>query len=123
MKEGESNDALFVHSIKTTMARIRKNSFFEALSGTLGKEIVIKQYADKTVVTRYPDMSKVQPSERQKVQRALVKEANAYASRIRRNPELRAEYEKNLAPGESVYLKALREFYAMRKEEGRKGDS
>ena len=98
------------------MARVAKHSLFEALIGALGKEIVFKKYKDKTVVSRYPDMSKHKATERQKVQRGLLKEANAYASRIKRDPVLRAEYEKQLKPGQSVFHYAKREFFEKRKK-------
>ncbi len=97
------------------MARVSKHSLFEALSGALGKEIVFKRYADKTVVSRYPDMSKVKASERQKAQRELMKEANAYAGKVKRDPLLRAAYEKDLKPGESVFHKAKKAFFEKRK--------
>lgn len=97
------------------MARVAKNSLFEALSGALGKEIVFKQYKDKTIVSRYPDMSKHKATERQKIQRNVMTEANAYASRIKRDPVLRAEYEKKLKPGQSVFHYAKDEFFENRK--------
>ena len=98
------------------MARVSKHSLFEALSGALGKEIVFKQYKDKTVVSRYPDMSKHKATERQKAQRSLLKEANAYASRVKRDPVLRGEYERRLKPGENVFHKAKNEFFEKRKK-------
>ena len=104
-------------SNKKAMAIVAKNSLFEALSGALAKEIVFKKYKNKTVVSKYPDMSKVKATEKQKVQRKLMKEANAYASKIRRDAELRAEYEKKLNPGERVYHKAKKEFFEKRKKE------
>jgi hypothetical protein len=98
------------------MARLRKHSLLEALSGALGKEIVIKQYADKTVVSKYPDMSKVKASQRQRAQRELMAQANAYASSINRSPVLRAKYKKKLKAGESVYHFAIKEFFKKRKK-------
>jgi len=92
------------------MARVRKNSIFEAISGTIGKEIVFKQYRDKTVVSKYPDMSKVKASPLQTIQRNKIKEANAYASAVKRDPELRARYEKELRQGESVFHKAKKDY-------------
>jgi hypothetical protein len=100
------------------MARVRKNSVLEALSGALGKELVFKQYKDKTVVSKFPDMSKVKTSERQRQQRDLMPQANAYASAVKRDPALRAEYEKHLKPGESVYHKAKKDFLASVKGKG-----
>lgn len=98
------------------MARLRKNSILEALSGSLGKEIVFKQYADKTVVSKYPDMSKAGTSEKQKAQRELMKEAIAYASRINRDPVLKAKYLKMLKEKESVYRFAIKEFFEKRNQ-------
>ena len=93
------------------MARLKRNSLLNALQGTIGKEIVFKQYADKVVVSKFPDMSKVKASKLQRVQRKLLAEASAYASKINRDPQLRAKYMKKLKPGESVYRKAIKEFY------------
>jgi len=93
------------------MARLKTNSMLNSIQGTIGKEIVFKQYADKVVVSLYPDMSKVKPTELQKQQRNKMKEANAYASAVKRNPELRKQYEKDLKPGESVFHKAKRAFF------------
>jgi hypothetical protein len=61
-------------------------------------------------------MSKCEATERQKAQRELIKEANAYASRIKRDPVLRKKYEKKLRWGESVFHKAKKEFFEKRKE-------
>lgn len=93
------------------MARIKTNSVFAALQGTIGKELVFKHYSDKVVVAKYPDMSRVKPSERQKQQRIHLKNANAYAQEVTRNPERRAMYEKYLKKGESVYKKALKDYF------------
>ena len=98
------------------MARLSKNSVLTGISGTVAKELVFKQYADKTVVSKYPDMSQVKPSELQKEQRNLMKEANAYASMVKRDPKLRAQYQKKLKAGESVFHKAKREFFEKMKK-------
>jgi hypothetical protein len=46
-----------------------------------------------------------------------MKEANAYASFSKRDPELRAYYEKALKPGESVFHKAKKDFFEKMKRE------
>lgn len=97
------------------MARVKKHSLLEAISGAIGKEIVIKQYKDKTVISKFPDMSSVKASKRQKAQRDLIVEANAYARRIKNDPLLRVKYEKKVRKGESVYHYAIREFFEQRK--------
>lgn len=98
------------------MARLKRNSLLSALQGTIGKEIVIKQYADKVVVSIYPDMSKVKPTELQRLQRRKITEANAYASAVKRDPTLRKQYEKKLKPGESVFHKAKKDFFEKSKK-------
>jgi hypothetical protein len=96
--------------MKKNMARLRKNSVFSALSGTIGKEIVFKQYADKVVVSKYPDMDKIKASERQKLQRNKMKEAQAHWLTVKRDPALREQYEKNLLPGESLHRKVIKAY-------------
>jgi hypothetical protein len=93
------------------MAIVKRNSVFTALSGTIGHELVFKHYTNKVVVAQYPDMSRVKSSELQKVQRSKMKEANDFAQSVMRTPELKAMYEKDLRPGESVYHKAKKDFF------------
>jgi len=99
-----------------SMARVKNNSLFAALQGTIGDQLVFKQYADKVVVSKYPDMSKVKPSELQLEQRKKMAEAIAYAKSVMRNPALSAVYEKDLKPAESIYKKALKDFMNKRNE-------
>ena len=98
------------------MARLRRNSVFTALSGSIGHELVFKHYTDKVVVGKYPDMSNVKPSELQKQQRSKMKEANEFAQSVMSNPELSALYQKDLRPGESVYHKAKRDYFERNKK-------
>ena len=98
------------------MAILKKTSLLNVLSGALGKEIVIKQYADKVVVAKYPDMSKVKPTVLQLQSRQRMKEATVYAQLVLRDPVLRAEIEKDLRPGESVYHKAKKEYFTRLKK-------
>lgn len=103
---------VFIHqSNNCFMARMPKESPLSALRGSLGKEIVFKQYKDKTVVSKYPDMSRVKPSPLQVANRQRMKEATAYAQAVLNDPTLREEFEKGLAPGESVYHKAKKAFF------------
>lgn len=92
------------------MARLRKNSVFSALSGTIGKEIVFKQYADKVVVSKYPDMDKIKASERQKLQRNKMKEAQAHWLEVKKDPALRKAYQHLLLPGESLHRKVIKAY-------------
>ncbi len=92
------------------MARAGKNSVLKAISGKLGKQLVFKQYRDKTVITPYPDMDRVKPSLLQKHYKTVFKEAVAYAKHINRDRELKKKYLEKVQPGESVYQYALKEY-------------
>src|SRR5690349_5582322 len=80
------------------------------LQGGLGKQLVVKQYRDKTVVTKYPDMRRVKPSELQKDMRTVFAAAVAYAQAINRNKQQKAAYQQKVKKGQSVYHYALQEY-------------
>lgn len=92
------------------MARLAKNAALQGISGKLGKQLVFKQYGDKIVVTQYPDMSRIKPSQQQKNNRNLFKEAVAYAKKINRTPALKQAYLKKVKKGESIYHYAMKEY-------------
>jgi hypothetical protein len=98
------------------MAILSSSTPLEGISGTLGKELVFKKYGDKTVVSRYPDMSHVKPTLLQQEKRKLFAEAVAYAREIARNPVKKATYTEKLPPGTSVYHFALKEYLQLKKE-------
>ncbi len=72
--------------------------------------IVIKQYGDKTVVSKYPDMSNIIPSEFQVKKRSRFADAVAYAKTISQNPVFRADFVKRKGDVKSVYQEALKEY-------------
>ena len=93
------------------MARVAANAFLlKGLRGSIGKEIVFKKYGNKTVVTRYPDMSNVKPSELQKQRQRRFAKAVAYVQNINRNPALKAEYKAKVKKGQTVYHFAISEY-------------
>ena len=98
------------------MARLPNDSPLNGSSGRLGKDLVLKNYSDKTVVSKYPDMSGIEPSESQKQRRNIFGEAMRYAQKVNRDPLLRAFYEKTLLPGESVFHKAKKEYLQQHKK-------
>jgi len=62
---------------------------------------VVKQYADgRTVLTAYPDMSKVKLSEAQKNHRAAFRAAQEYAVQFLKIPENKAAYKAMCKPGQ-----------------------
>ena len=91
------------------MART-KQAIVKKLSGTVGKQLVFKQYGKATVVTAYPDMSRVKPSKLQKQKRSLFADAVKYAQAIAKDEKQKALYKKKVKKGQSVYHCALSEF-------------
>lgn len=73
-------------------------------------DIIIKQYGDKTVVSKYPDMSNIVPSGSQLQKRSRFAEAVAYAKTINNSPILKADFLKRNGAVRSVYQGALKEF-------------
>lgn len=91
------------------MARSR-NLLLRNVQGQIGKELVVKKYGKKTVITKYPDMSGIKPSKLQKGKRSRFAEAVVYAQNILRNPALKAQYAAKVKKGQSVYHYAIKEF-------------
>jgi hypothetical protein len=89
---------------------ISENIILHNVRGHIGKQIVVKKYGKKTVVTKYPDMSKVKPSYLQKSKRSKFAEAVDYAQKILRTPALKAQYAKKVKRRQSVYHYAIREY-------------
>jgi hypothetical protein len=87
-----------------------RSALASGLSGQVGKQLVFKRYGNKTVVTRYPDMSRVKPSPAQKDRRQLFAEAVAYARAINNDPVRKAAYLQTIPKGEKVYQFALKEY-------------
>jgi hypothetical protein len=92
------------------MARTNSNALLKGFSGAIGKQIVVKQYGDKTVISKYPDMSGVKASPNQKKRRSVFHDGVAYAKAIVRNPAKKAAYAKKLAKGQRVFQAAMSEY-------------
>lgn len=88
------------------------NPLFVGLRGSIGKQLVFKQYAQCTVVTKYPDMSKVIRTPLQKKKNVVFAEAVKYARGILKDPEKYKEYKQTLQPGERVYNQAIKAYLA-----------
>ncbi|MBS4063254.1 MAG: hypothetical protein KGZ74_01775 [Chitinophagaceae bacterium] len=95
------------------MAQTSSNIITRGLKGQVGKQLVFKQYGKKTVVTRYPDMSRVKPSTAQKEKRKGFAAAVAYARRITNDPVLKALYQQKVKKGQRVYNYAIQEFFKL----------
>ena len=73
-------------------------------------DIVIKKYGDKTVVSKYPDMSNIIPSCAQKEKRSRFAEAVSYAKTINNSDISRKDLLKRVGNVKSAYQCALKEF-------------
>jgi hypothetical protein len=67
-------------------------------------------------VSKYPDMSKVKPSKRQKENRNRMKEAVAYARSILHDVKKKTAYQKKIGRGKNVYREAIKEFLTVKKQ-------
>jgi hypothetical protein len=83
---------------------------FKGPKGTVGKTIVIKQYEDKTVISKYPDMSKVRKTPKQIATHNRFTEAVKFAVSIINDPVKKANYP--VEKGKSVYTTAIRDYLA-----------
>jgi hypothetical protein len=92
------------------MATGNLNALFMKLKGALGKQIVIKQYKGKTVITAYPVTKKRKPTKLQSVYRNDFAKAVKYAQDIIRDAEKKKAYAKKTAPGQTVYNYAIAEY-------------
>jgi hypothetical protein len=92
------------------MAIANLNALFKELKGALGKQIVIKHYKGKTVVTAYPSTKKRKPTKLQNIYRDDFAKAVKYAQAITRDPVKKKAYAKKVKPGQTVYNYAIAEY-------------
>ena len=79
-----------------------KNPSDKEYRGRINEKFVIRQYTDfgRTVLSMYPDMSKIKPSADQKQQRSSFKDAQAIALQMLLDPEVKAFYKDLCKPGQ-----------------------
>jgi hypothetical protein len=68
---------------------VSESLLLKKLSGHIGKELVFRQYGDKTVVSKYPDMSRRVLSAAQLQVNETMEKANEEARRILADEALR----------------------------------
>jgi hypothetical protein len=90
------------------MARVKDNLLLKGLSGSVGKDHVLRTINKNTFSCKYPDMSGVIPSKNQTKGRARFAEAVKFAQSVIRDPGKAARYKTE--PGISVYHAFIREF-------------
>ena len=95
------------------------NVLLNSLSGHIGKQLVVKKYGDKTVVTKYPDMSRRKLSVKQKKVNEIMENANYEAKKILASEELRSEAQVRLnVTSNKLYVALIREYFRKAKETG-----
>lgn len=82
----------------------------QLVQGAIGTEYVIKHYSFGPIRTKFPDMTKIIASTRQKKCRNIFKEAVAYAKEVIADPERKKAWQKKLRRRNSVYYAAIREY-------------
>lgn len=101
------------------MAKTKLNPALAELRGAIGR-LVFKRYGDQTVVSKYPDMSRVKASSAQKAQRERMQWAAYYYRSVLRNAELKARYtRKAQAQKTTVHRLATKDYMRCSKEIGR----
>lgn len=93
------------------MSKITSNLLVKEARGNVGKQFVYKKRGDNTFIALMPKVSKQKdPTEQQAQQRDRFGEAIAYAQGAVADPELKAAYERKLAPGKTAYNAACRDY-------------
>jgi hypothetical protein len=100
-----------------TIVMAINNSIFLKLSGQLNKELVFKQYGDKTIVSKYPDMSKRVLTPKQLRTQEIMEEANYKAKHIMANEELsRAAQARLNVTRNKLYTALIKEYFSEAKQ-------
>jgi len=87
-------------------------------SGQINKEIVFKRYGNKTVITAYPNMSKVKRSEKQKRMNDMMEAANKSAHDTMKDEKLKMEAQVRLnVTSNKLYTSLVREFIKLHKDD------
>jgi len=91
------------------MAISKNNIVTETLSGKVGN-IIFKNYGNKTVISKYPDMSNVVKTEKQKENQLQFRAAQAYAKSILSDPEKKLAFTKTIPKDKTVYHAAISKY-------------
>ncbi|OQP47283.1 hypothetical protein A4H97_07205 [Niastella yeongjuensis] len=97
---------------------ISKNVLLRLLSGQLNKEIVFKQYGDKTVMSKYPNMSNVVFTDKQLQVQEKMYEAHFRAKGIMANEELASAAQVRLnVTRNKLYTALIKDYFKNHKED------
>lgn len=80
------------------------------IRGAVGRSFVIKHYKFGIFMTKFPDMTRIVASKKQRIRRDLFAEAVAWAKLVIADPIKKAEWQKRLKRTKRVYHTAIKEF-------------
>jgi hypothetical protein len=93
------------------MARLKENIIIKGLSGRVGKHFIFKQYGSRTIISAYPDMSRVKLSAKQKKENNRFRKAMAYARSQMSDPGSKAAYKARVKGLQKPHNVAIADFY------------
>jgi hypothetical protein len=103
---------VLIHGNKNNFMATSENILLKKISGHIGREIVVKQYGDKTVVSKCPDMSKRKLSPKQIQINEMLEEANYAARNVLATEELRNEAQVRLnVKRNRLYTALIKEYF------------
>jgi hypothetical protein len=95
-----------------------KNILMINTSGNIDKQIVFKRYGEKTVISKYPNMSRVRRSDKQKRMNDMMEAANEAAREIMYDDQLKMEAQVRLdVTSNKLYNALVREFFQLHKND------
>ena len=89
---------------------------YRIIRGAIGKRFVIKHYSYGVIMTRYPNMKNIIPTEAQKLRRRLFKKAVKYAQSIYANPAMKEEMRRILRKPKRLFQALMKEWFKKRQE-------
>ena len=89
-----------------------ENPLLKSLSGHLGRQLIIRQYGNKTVVSTFPRKSSRKKTAKQQRVREMMEEANYEAKTILADENLRMEAQVRLnVTRNRLYTALVREYF------------
>jgi hypothetical protein len=89
-----------------------ENLIFKNVSGQIGKQLVFKQYGGRTVVSKYPNMSRRKLSARQLRVNEIMRDAHYEAKSILADEQLRTAAQVRLnVTRNKLYTSLIKEYF------------
>lgn len=93
------------------MAKADNNVLLNNLSGSIGKQVTIKQRGGKTIVSKAQQPREKAATGKQLEAQDRFTEATAYAKGVLADPDMAAVYRSMAQPGQNAYNIAIRDAY------------